>query len=161
MDKVQFRVLIEDVLRPMGLDSNVAVNLLMGTAAVESALGKYWYQVVRGKPGKKGTARGAFQMEPGTETDIWKNYITFKRKLKADMAEMGYFGPDSDRLQYDLRYQIVMARIHYLREAVEEALPEEAEDIHALARYWKAHYNTRLGYGTVEGFIAKWNRYVA
>ncbi|MFA7177919.1 MAG: hypothetical protein WC114_11765 [Smithellaceae bacterium] len=152
MDKVQFRTLIEDVLRPIGLNSNAAVSLLMGTAAAESALGKYWYQV------GGGPALGPFQMEPGTEADHWQNFIAFNRKIKAVMAEMGYFGPDPDRLQYDLKYQIIMARIHYLR--VKEALPE-AEDVQGLARYWKDHYNTRLGSGTVEGFITKWNRYVA
>jgi hypothetical protein len=40
-----------------------------------------------------------------------------------------------------------MCRLHYRR--VAEPLPA-AKDTEAMAAYWKAHYNTPLGKGTVE-----------
>lgn len=139
-------------MRVAGLHSESAVSLLMGTAAVESALGEYWFQI------GGGPALGPFQMEPFTERDIWANWLRYQPKIKAALAELGYSGPDEDRLQYDLRYQILMARIHYLR--VKEALPEY-EDIQGMARYWKTYYNTKLGDGTPEKFMAAWRKYVA
>jgi hypothetical protein len=45
-----------------------------------------------------------------------------------------------------------MCRIHYLR--VPEVLPA-ANDWPGFAAYWKNHYNTWLGAGTVDGFLQK------
>ena len=47
-------------------------------------------------------------------------------------------------------YACAMCRIHYQR--VREPLPD-ADDLEGQAAYWKAHYNTPLGAGTVEHFI--------
>jgi len=47
-------------------------------------------------------------------------------------------------LMVDLRYATAIARLVYWR--VPKRLPE-ADDIEALARYWKTHYNTPLGAG--------------
>lgn len=52
----------------------------------------------------------------------------------------------------DLAYATAMARLVYYRRP--EPLPE-AHDLDGLARYWKAHFNTDLGAGTVEGFLSK------
>ncbi|MDR9502667.1 MAG: hypothetical protein RI601_12795, partial [Desulfurivibrionaceae bacterium] len=53
-------------------------------------------------------------------------------------------------LKFDLAYQIIMARLQYLR--VPDALPDHF-DIAGLAAYWKQHYNTPAGRGTVDEFI--------
>lgn len=148
MDKNQLRKLISDVLFELGKCSEQAVNLLMGTAAQESALGKYWFQI-------KGPALGIFQMEPATEFDIWENFINLSGKTKMVMSELGYQCPDTKRLQFDLRYQIIMARLHYLR--VKEALPS---DLQGMARYWKKYYNTEFGKGAAEEFVKNFERYV-
>ena len=60
-------------------------------------------------------------------------------------------------LATDLAYACAMARIHYLRKP--EPLPAH-DDIEGLARYWKEHYNTFLGKGTVEEFVHNYRRLV-
>ena len=58
MDPKQLKELIERVLRKVNLYSDAAVDLLMLTAAQESACGKYIRQL------GNGPALGIFQMEP-------------------------------------------------------------------------------------------------
>jgi len=55
----------------------------------------------------------------------------------------------------DDRFACLMARVHYLR--VSEAVPD---DLRGQAGYWKRYYNTRLGKGTVEGYMEKWRALV-
>jgi hypothetical protein len=141
MHKLQLDQLITATLRNAGMYSTNAVALLMETAAVESSLGKFIFQI-------GGPARGIFQMEPASEKDVWDNYVTFKEPLRKQLALYGYRGHDPEKLVYDLRYQILMARIHYLR--VAEAIPGSTAE---RARYWKQHYNTKLGKGTVGKYI--------
>lgn len=149
MDKAQLRDLISRVLESAGLYSKSAVELLMLTAAVESNLGQY----IKQKGG--GPALGIFQMEPTTYLDIWNNYFKYgKCKNIRDM----YYEHGSANIEWDLRHAILMARVHYLR--VKEPLPEYTDEV-ALAGYWKKYYNTRLGKGTVEKAIDKYQRYVA
>ncbi len=56
-------------------------------------------------------------------------------------------------METDPKYAAAMARVRYLR--VKEAIPKDPRDI---AAYWKQYYNTPLGAGTVEKFIADWNK---
>ena len=147
IDKDQFRELIEDVLKEADLYSPSAVELLMLTAAVESNLGTYIKQV-------KGPALGVFQMEPNTHEDIWDNYIDYHKGL-GERVHNGWGGASVD-LQYNLKYAIIMARVHYLR--VPERLPK-ATSPEELGKYWKKYYNTHLGRGTVEKAVEKYNKY--
>lgn len=147
IDKDQLRELITDVLLEANLHSPAAVELLMLTAAVESNLGTYIKQI-------EGPALGIFQMEPATEKDLWKNYLEYKDKT-ADTIRR-YDTAAKDDLRWNLGYAILMTRVHYLR--IKEPLPP-ADDVHALALYWKRHYNTPLGKGTVDKAIDKYNEY--
>ena len=150
-DRAQFRELIEDVLQAIGLHSPAAVNLLLGTAAQESRLGTYLRQM------GQGPALGVFQMEPATEKDLWANYLQYHPELvKKIAATTGATGP-GPQLRWNLAYQIAMARVHYLRK--KPPMPA-ADDIAGLAAYWKQHYNTQLGKGSVEEFMANYRRYV-
>jgi hypothetical protein len=148
----QFKILIEKVLRRMKMHSNSAVNLLLGTAAQESAFGTYIRQL------GDGPARGVFQMEPATERDIWSSYISYRRDVET-MIEIisGVSAPDELHLEGNLLYQIIMARLHYRR--VKEPFPS-ADDIEGLARYWKKYYNTSQGKGTIEEFITNYHKYI-
>jgi hypothetical protein len=152
MDKNQLRNLIHVVLKEIGLYSEDAVELLMLTAATESNLGYYIVQ----KGG--GPALGIFQMEPDTEDDIWENYLQYKDTLADKISKEFPIHSDFslDDLEFNLGYQIAMARIHYLR--VPEKLPSK-KDTHAMALYWKRYYNTYLGKGTTEKAIGKYERY--
>ena len=51
-----------------------------------------------------------------------------------------------ENLATNLMYGAAVSRLCYYRKA--EALPE-AGDIEGQGQYWKAHYNTLLGKGTV------------
>ena len=135
--------------------STAAVELLLGTAIVESGL-TYLRQLGRGP------ALGVYQMEPATYNDIWRNYLRYNKTL-ADLVRTldSYEAPPlSHALTGNLFYATAMARVHYLR--VKEAIPNELEYneehsyIFALAQYWKDHYNTHLGAGTVEKFVEAW-----
>lgn len=149
MDKYQLRELISETLYEIGLHSEDAVNLLMGTAAQESRLGYYIKQI-------KGPALGVFQMEPATFDDIVKNYLTYKDSLFVRISTNSKIRyASSDQLQFNLKLAICFARIHYLR--VPEPLPTTIE---GYAAYWKKHYNTYLGAGTEEEFIQNYKKYV-
>ncbi len=123
----------------------------MGTAAQESHL-EYVKQL------GDGPALGLFQMEPATHQDIWANFLEYRPAIVASIRNaIGYNGgvPSAQRMIWDLRYAAIMCRIHYLR--VPEALPA-SDDIWAQAAYWKQHYNTELGAGTIEEFVDNYRR---
>ena len=146
----QLRELITAVLVELDLYSANACELLMLTAAQESHLGHYIKQV------GNGPAKGIFQMEPSTEKDIWKNYLKYKPDLaKRVGAMLGEADWEHLQLTGNLLYQIAMARVHYYRRP--EALPDRL-NIVGMAQYWKAHYNTHLGRGTIAEAIKNYNR---
>ena len=149
-DKGQFRDLIERVLREIKAHSEAAVNLLMGTAAVESRFGTYLRQI-------KGPALGVFQMEPATEEDIWCNFFPNRPRVRLRVINAtGKAGPNVRALESNIAYQIAMARCQYLR--FPEPLPF-SKNLEALADYWKRYYNTRAGKGSPEEFIENYKRF--
>ena len=149
IEKKQLKKLVNEVLLKMELHSDEAVELILGTIAQESAGGTYIRQIT-------GPALGICQMEPTTFKDIMNNYIKYKPELgRVVMFASGVSALKSEILEYNLAFSIAMCRVHYLR--VSEALPN---DLEGYAKYWKQYYNTRLGKGTVEEFIANYNRYV-
>jgi hypothetical protein len=135
-------LIVRPTLTGMGMWSESAENLLMGTAAQESHLGHYLKQV------GKGPALGIYQCEPATHNDIAR-WAKLKGLPFADAAP--------ERLVYDLRYASQVCRLHYYRKP--GALPA-ADDIEGLAAYWKKHYNTVLGAGKPEEFVQNYKRYV-
>jgi hypothetical protein len=125
-----------------GAASAAAVELLMLTAATESRLGTYLYQL-------QGPAIGIFQMEPKTHDDLQARRVIGRHK-NIPLA-------DASRMAWDLAYAAVMARIYYMQFV--EPLPA-ADDIPGMAEYWKEYYNTEAGAGTPEKAIADYERYV-
>jgi hypothetical protein len=158
MNKNQLRDLIREVLMDIGLHSDAAEDLIIGTFAQESHLGKYIKQIGRGP------ALGVGQMEPATHNDIWNNYLKYKTKrswfkaMKEKYVVMPIDGgtPDPQQLKWSLGYMVCMTRVHYLR--VSERLPNEG-DLAGYARYWKKYYNSYLGAGTPEEFLNNWSRF--
>lgn len=155
MDKDQLRDLITRVLKEVNLYTESAVELLMLTASVESKLGYYVKQM------GGGPARGIFQMEPTTYNDILDNFVHYKPQLQhivvrnVDNENLGYGSKD---LEWNIYHAIVMARLHYLR--VKAPLPNK-NDLRGMASYWKKHYNTYAGKGTVEKAVKAYKRYAA
>ena len=152
INSVQFRDMVEEVLKYLEPEipySYTALELLVLTAATESHLGTYLKQV-------NGPARGVFQMEPATESDIWKNYLEFRKPLATKVQSLR-MGCHLDDLVFNLAYQTAMARVHYFRAPA--ALPKNNPQ--ALAEYWKKWYNTDLGKGTPEKAVADYMRLAA
>jgi hypothetical protein len=144
----QFREYVDSVLvylEPEIPYSVAARELLVFTAAAESDLGTYMWQVPHGP------ARGIFQMEYETEDDIL-NYLVRKPELKAkvDLTRTGLI--DDDMID-SLPYQVCMARILYWRKP--DPLPD-ARDPYALGAYWKRHWNTYLGKGKIIDAVGKY-----
>ena len=145
IDQKQF---VDNVIVPtlmhMNLHSKSAVQLLLGTALVESRL-TYLRQL------ENGPARGLFQMEPATHDDIWNNYLKYKPGYQEKVEQL--LAPEPNKiaqLATNLMYSAAMTRLHYRR--VRAPLPD-ADDIPAMAFYWKQYYNTPLGAGKPAHFI--------
>lgn len=143
-DRHQFRDFVGRSLKRRNLYSPAALNLVLGTAAQESAFGTY----LRQKGG--GPAIGVFQMEPATFDWLRQKFMPKYNEFVAR------FSPSA--MEGDLDFAAFMCRLRYL--AVPESLPDE-NDLPALALYYKKYYNTIHGKATTEQFIANYKRYVA
>ena len=144
---------IRPVLTPIGLWSQAAEDLLVGTAAVESRMGTFLVQV------GGGPAKGIYQMEPNTHSDIWENWLRYRPKdewqitqrLAPYLWDSVAHRPSHHALVVDLAYATIMARLHYRR--APDPLPV-AGDLMAMAAYHKKFYNTSQG-KTGEGDFIK------
>lgn len=124
------------------------VNLLIGTACVESNCGEYIKQI-------NGPACGIFQIEPNTAKDIQDNYIKYKPDLKYLHDKFYLKGLTlEENLMYNLSYSIFMCRLFYRR--IKEPIPSILDE---QAKYWKKYYNTEKGKGTIEQYKLKWSKY--
>jgi hypothetical protein len=153
---------IRPALKRVDLWSPAAEDLLLGTAAHESAMGTYIKQI-------KGPALGIYQIEPATHLDIWENYLKYKTGLRDKIiatippmlrnTRQGFERRgEHSMLITDLAYATIMARICYLRAPT--ALPPEG-DLQGYAAYWKQYFNTPLGAGTEQQYAAHFQKYIA
>jgi len=138
---------IVPTLKGIGLYSEAAVELLVGTAAHESH-GGHWLKQ------KRGPAQGIYQQEKATLVDMWENWIRFHPGLR-DRLNLTY--PDPERLQWDLRYATLWARLQYFRAPA--PLPE-ATDLKGLAQYWYKNWCKGCK-GTVGQWLVDYQRYVS
>ncbi|WP_137169381.1 hypothetical protein [Marinomonas sp. FW-1] len=140
-------------LSNLGMYSEAAEQLVMGTITQES-------RATHLKQLGKGPALGLIQMEPATHADLWRNFIKYKSSLQDDLRALlsgeadSVFEvcgvPDELELMSNIKYAVAMCRVHYWRKP--QSLPEP-NNIKALGEYWKDHYNTIHGAGTVHEFI--------
>lgn len=153
IQKDQIRNLISETLKELDLYSDSAVELIMMTFAAESNLGEYLSQT-------NGPAIGIGQCEPSTHDDIMYRWLPSKPALLDRVTDfiIEHVGSsyDSATLEYNLKYAILITRLHYLR--FKAPLPEST-DIEGLAAYYKKYYNTYLGKGTVSGAVKKYKLY--
>lgn len=135
-------LVIRPVLESFDLHSQSAENLLVLTACVESACGKWLHQ-------NGGPALGIFQMEPATHDDIHMHFLPSKPHIRASLHRWSV-RRSCEEMIWNLAYAALMCRLHYLRDR--KPLPQ-ADDIPGLAAYWKRVYNTHLGKGRVEDAV--------
>ena len=163
MSGLNARHLLEEVVRPalelLGprYSTRAAEQLVMGTGAKESG-GFVWLRQLGGGP-----AVGLWQMEPFTFRDLRDNFLSGTNpQVMALLRAVGSLAsarlPDASELAWNLRLAAAYCRIKYL--ANSEPLPP-ADDVPAMARYWKRHYNTRLGKGRPEEFEHCWANTIA
>lgn len=159
INKKQLKEFIQDTLDEFkevtGLNVNTehAVNLLLGTAAQESGFGKYIVQL------ESKIAKGIFQIEPST----FKYLIeTYARKMNGGEDNPVYafirkysLTLEADELMWNLKLSVIMCRLRYW--VIREKLPTTLD---GYARYWKKYYNTPLGAGTEKEFIENYKKYV-
>ena len=154
--KDETKDLLEWVIKPtlytLGMDGEQAETLMLATALAESG-GRHTRQI------GGGPALGLWQMEPATHDDLYDNYLLLHRQdlqpilKKASLYVFGgSFPPSSDLLIHNPRYACAMARLKYWR--VPGPLPDTVPE---MAEYWKTHYNTDGGKGTVEKFLKAWD----
>lgn len=155
MNAGDFRELVvRPALEGVNLWSPIAEELLMGTAAVESGF--------EALEQKRGPAVGVFQVEPLTHHDLYYNYLAYRPELEDKAlfwaSSRSYPRPRDDELAWNLRYAaVICALIYHRRRAV---IATDNADPAALAKRWKLVYNTPLGAGTVEHFVAAYERLV-
>jgi hypothetical protein len=145
LDPRQFRAFaVRPTLQRLGLWSHSAENLLVGTALTESGL--------RALVQDGGPALGVYQIEPATHRDVLTNFLDYRLGLAEKVRELRAREPDPDeQLITNLAYATAICRVIYYRRP--EPLPD-ADDIEGLGAYWKQHYNTPRGAGTVTRFVA-------
>lgn len=141
---------IQPALQSIGLWSQAAENLLLGTAAKESKLGYYLKQI-------RGPALGIYQIEPATHQSILKDTLAGLPVLATKIKGLATSVILDDELIYNLRYATAIARMVYYR--IKAPLPA-ADDVMGLANYWKQYYNTVHGAGQPNEFVAAYNQLI-
>lgn len=159
--------IVEPTLKQFNLYSKDAAELVTATANHESGIFKYRRQLNVNPDGDVG-GFGLGQIELLTHHDHYKNFLIYKKDLCQKIIDTFFNGinmsveyfieneiyHDKELLRYNDFYNCLMIRITYLRKT--EPLPD-SDDIYALADYWKRHYNTILGKGTIEKFVKDYN----
>lgn len=135
------------------LGAQNAVELLMGTAAQETNLGYYLRQHPAG-PG-----RGPYSIEQATHVDVVRYLQRPQNAILLDlvnsMVRRGATLGDEGELVDNFAYAHAICRIRYWYETAPIAV---AGDIRGHGEYWKQHFNTPAGAGTVEEFMANWKK---
>ncbi len=142
---------VRPALPTLVLWSPDAEAIVLETFAQESHCG-YWLDQAD-KYDKDGPAYGPGQMEKPTHDDIWKNYLLYQKDLAQAVKSLSIL-QDVEELRWNLFYAAAMTRVHYRR--VKSPLPNSIE---GRAQYWKDHYNTAQGKGTVEEYLRNWKLY--
>tara|TARA_R100001443_G_C3344622_1_gene175313 strand:- start:153 stop:614 length:462 start_codon:yes stop_codon:yes gene_type:complete len=127
---------------PVGYYSPEAEDMVYRTGMAETR-----YKTIKQYSG--GPAIGFFQIEPDTLNDTMKNYVKYRPPLLDCLKKLGL---NEDDMEYsvltNIALQIAFCRIHYRRNPYK--IPGTLEE---QGKYWKEHYNTKLGKGTVRHFI--------
>lgn len=129
--------------------SLAAENLLLGTAAQESKMGRWIDQLAPGP----GPAYGLWQMEAATYSDHWRTFLQYRFDLQNKISKLVIPAEvvlDAAEMAGNLYLAAAMCRVHYRRRR--EQLPH-ASDVAGMGYYWKTYYNTHLGQGTIEEFV--------
>ena len=134
-------------LNKMGMWSEAAGELVLGTTIVEKSNLTYL------KQHGDGPALGLWQVEPATHEDLYANYLNFRSEMMSSLMELRSPALNmNENLAANLMYGAEVYRLCYYRKP--DPLPE-AGDVEGQGAFWKKHYNTPLGAGTVPNYVFK------
>lgn len=141
-----------------GIDSEAAVELLLGIAAHESGL-RALDQITGRDDRTIGPAYGLYQIEPATRADVHDNFLRYRPALLVRVSQLAAAVPSLDmQLATSLAYATAVARLIVYRSPMKLARPG---DIAGHAAVWKAVFNTEKGKGRPEDFIDAYRRLIA
>lgn len=149
--------IIGPTLKYLGINSSVAEELLLGTAALESKLNP----LCQGDDGL-----GIYQITPDQHRQIWDQYLAFKPDLASKvrgLASQHRFLQDPDKeLSWNLSYATAIAWLIYQREEI--VLPKHSE-VHQLGQLWLKCFGKNQDSGKNErrfnGWLTNYRRSVA
>lgn len=127
---------VKPTLDQIGLNQPGALELVVGTALVESGL-THLMQV-------GGPAIGLWQMEPATFKDCFNNFLVYHQDLEQKVRYLGLNNGlnDPNQMAGNLFLGAAMCRIKYLRSPAALPAPSDAA---GMAHLHKTVYNSALG----------------
>ena len=139
---------VRPTLKHMGMWSQAAENLLLGTAARESGLG-FHLKLANTQ------ALGIYQISPKMHRNIWDHFLATKSDLSSLVrglaSQREFLSHPHHELATNLAYATAIAWLIYWRTKIniEEI---DSNDIQALGRVWQKYFHSRCP-GTVQSFI--------
>ena len=125
-----------------------AVHMIIETAVAETGLGK-----IEDKTDAAGM--GITQFDKIPFADVRDRCIKLKPQIEKDLG-VDITKVNWDDLRYNIFLSLLFARLLYWLKG--EPIPKTIEE---RAAYWKLHYNTPLGKGTVEHYLEMNSKYKA
>lgn len=149
--------IIGPTLKYLGINSSVAEELLLGTAALESKLNPLC---------QDDDGLGIYQITPEQHRQIWDQYLAFKPDLASKvrgLASQHRFLQDPDKeLSWNLSYATAIAWLIYQREEI--VLPKNS-DVHHLGQLWLKCFGKKQNHRKDErhfnGWLTNYRRSVA
>ncbi|NVK39458.1 MAG: hypothetical protein HWE18_16135 [Gammaproteobacteria bacterium] len=142
-------LVIRPTLEYLGQYSLAAESLLMGTAAVESAMG---YELKQ----QQGRGLGVYHITPRSHQLLWDQYLAkhpdLASKVRGLASQHEFLANPHSELTTNLRYATAIAWLLYARKG--KSLPD-AKDVTAMAKFWHRHFHSRPQAG-VDTFIDRY-----
>lgn len=131
--------------------SRAAENLLLGTAAQESALGMLL---------KERRQLGLYHITPLAHRAVWDKYLVnfpeLASKVRGLASQQAFLQDPHAELLSNLKYATAIAWMIYKR--ADKPLPA-ADDIRGLAKYWYKYFHSRPK-SDIETFIDNYQKWV-
>lgn len=123
-----------------------AMHMIIETAVTETGLGRIEDKTI-------GAGMGLTQFDELPFKDILKRNMKSRDKILKELGvDIGLV--EWDDLRYNSYLALLFARLFYWLKG--DPIPKTIEE---RAAYWKLHYNTRLGKGTVEHYLEMNRKY--
>ena len=139
--------IIDEVLHQLE-DAGIKRTVEAYNLVVETGLAESGYRAIEGY-GEGNPAVSFWQLEPETIRDMWDNYISYRKPLIEACYKLGLIEANKVFSVFsNIALASAFCRIYYRRKpgAIPKTMPARAE-------YWKKHYNTYKGRGTVDHYI--------